>query len=117
MANKTAANIQFSDKTYDAVKKTVTVVLPALAALYFSIAQIWGLPSAEQVVGSIASLNLFLGVVMGISSKTYNNSDDKYDGAVQVITTEEGTRGGLLMNEGPEALLQKDEVRLKVDKK
>ncbi|WPJ30643.1 holin [Streptomyces phage Psst1] len=72
------------DKTYAALKYTATIVLPALGALYFALAQIWGLPKAEEVVGTIAAVNTFVGVIVGISTVSYNNSTVAYDGTIQL---------------------------------
>lgn len=63
-----------SNKTYDILKWVAQILLPALGTLYFAIANIWGLPYAEQIVGTITAVDAFLGVVLGISSKNY------YDG-------------------------------------
>lgn len=65
----------FSNKVYDALKWIAQILLPALATLYFGVAQIWGLPFAEQIVGTVTVLDTFLGVVLGISSKNYNPDD------------------------------------------
>ncbi len=65
------------DTSYAAVKNTAAMILPAIGTLYFALAQIWGLPNAEQVLGTIAAVNAFLGIVLGISTKSYNNSDAK----------------------------------------
>ena len=43
-----------SNEKYDFLKKVVEVGLPALGTLYFALSQIWGLPSGEEVVGTIA---------------------------------------------------------------
>lgn len=60
------------DNTYNTLKRIAQVVLPALGSLYFGLAQIWGLPYAEQIVGTIALIDTFLGVILGISTKSYN---------------------------------------------
>ena len=60
-----------SNKVYDCLKWVSQILLPALATLYFALANIWGLPYAEQIVGTIAAIDAFLGVVLGISSKSY----------------------------------------------
>lgn len=73
-----------SSKTYDITKRVVQLVLPAAGALYFALAQIWGLPYGEQVVGSIAALAAFGGVFLGISSRAYNNDDTRFDGVIKV---------------------------------
>jgi uncharacterized membrane protein len=64
-----------TNKTYDILKWIAQILLPALGTLYFAIAGIWGLPCAEQVVGTITAIDTFLGVVLGISSSKYNNDE------------------------------------------
>lgn len=60
-----------SNKVYDILKWISQIFLPALATLYFALANIWGLPYAEETVGTIAAVDAFLGVILGISSKSY----------------------------------------------
>ena len=61
------------NKTYDILKYIAQIVLPALGTLYFALASIWGLPYGEQVVGTITAIDTFLGVLLGISTKKYND--------------------------------------------
>lgn len=61
-----------SDKAYDILKWVALVLLPALGALYFGLAGIWGFPYGEQIVGTITVLDTFLGVILGISTIQYN---------------------------------------------
>lgn len=61
-----------TNNLYDKLKWTVLIGLPAISALYFGLSQIWGLPYAEQVVGTIAVIAVFGGTVLGISSHNYN---------------------------------------------
>lgn len=72
------------DGTYNVLKKSTTLVLPAAGTLYFGLAQIWGLPNAEEVIGTIAAVNTFLGVLLGISTKSYDNSMVQFDGTIKV---------------------------------
>lgn len=65
-----------SDKIYDVLKWIALIVLPAVATLYFAIAQIWGLPYGEQVVGTITAIDAFLGALLGISNYNYNKSKE-----------------------------------------
>ena len=60
------------DKVYDVLKWIVIIVLPAISALYYGLAAIWGWPYAEQVVGTIALVETFLGTVLCISTIGYN---------------------------------------------
>lgn len=61
-----------SNKVYDALKWIAQYFLPALGTLYFALADVWGLPYGEQVVGTIVAVDTFLGVVLGISTAQYN---------------------------------------------
>lgn len=64
-----------SNKVYDILKWVAQILLPALGALYFGLAGIWGLAYAEQVVGTITVIDTFLGVILGISSSNYKKKE------------------------------------------
>lgn len=66
-----------SNKTYDILKFTAQIFLPALGTLYFALSQIWGLPYGEQIVGTITAIDTFLGALLGISSINYNKKEEK----------------------------------------
>ena len=66
-----------SNKLYDILKWIAMVVLPAIATLYFALAGIWGLPYAEEIVGTITAVDTFLGVLLGISAAQYNKKKGK----------------------------------------
>jgi hypothetical protein len=51
------------------------VFLPAIATLYLALAGIWGLPHAEEVVGTVTAIDTFMGVLLGISSAQYNKKN------------------------------------------
>lgn len=72
-----------SNKFYDVLKMLVTLVLPALGTLYFTLSQIWGLPYGEEVVGTVAAVTVALGAMLKISSHQY---DQTGDGELQVDT-------------------------------
>lgn len=61
-----------SNKLYDVLKWIAQILLPALATLYFALAGIWNFPFGEQIVGTIAAVDTFLGVLLGISTAQYN---------------------------------------------
>ena len=63
---------KMKDKTYDILKYVAQYVLPACGTLYFALAGIWNLPYGEQIVGTITAVDTFLGVLLGISTNTYN---------------------------------------------
>lgn len=66
-----------SDKVYNILKWIALIALPALGALYFGLAQIWGLPYGEEIVGTITVIDTFLGALIGITSAQYNKNIDK----------------------------------------
>ena len=69
--------MKLSNKVYDLLKWIAMILLPAIATLYFTMANIWGLPYADQIVGTITGIDTFLGVILGISTSRYNNIDDE----------------------------------------
>ncbi len=60
-----------SNKTYDILKWIAQILLPAMGALYFGLAKIWGFPYGTEIVGTIALIDTFLGALLGISSDAY----------------------------------------------
>jgi hypothetical protein len=67
--------MKMSNKVYDILKWIAQYFLPAVGALYFALAGVWGFPHGEEVVGTIAAIDTFLGVVLGISSAQYNKAN------------------------------------------
>ena len=61
-----------SNKTYDILKWIAQYFLPAVGTLYLALSKIWGFPNGEEIMGTVAALDTFLGVVLGISSANYN---------------------------------------------
>jgi hypothetical protein len=59
------------NSVYDLFKEIAQIYLPALATLYFTLANIWGFPYAEQIVGTISAIDVFLGAVLKISTINY----------------------------------------------
>lgn len=58
-------------KLYDIVKWAAQVALPAIGALYVALANIWGLPYADQVVATIVAIDIFLGLIVDYMSQQY----------------------------------------------
>ncbi len=69
--------MKLDNKTYDVLKFTAQIVLPAAGTLYFALASIWGLPYGEQIVGTITAVDTFLGALLGISTAQYNKEGGK----------------------------------------
>jgi len=111
-----------SGRTYDFLKFVAQVLLPALGTLYFAVAGVWGLPFADQVVGTVLAVDTFLGVVLGISTAQYRASNalqlanPEYDGVMTIHQYDEHN-GMFELNfpERPSSLVAKDRVVLKVE--
>lgn len=107
-----------SNVNYAFARQSATIILPAIGTLYFMLAGIWGLPYADNIVGSIAALNLFVGVLVGVAKKIYDDTGGKYDGTVDVEITEDGTkRFSLNLDSDPDTLDSKNEITFRVNTK
>lgn len=69
--------MKMSNKTYDILRYVAQILIPAVATLYFTLAQIWGLPYGEQIVGTLTAVDTFLGICLGISTAKYNEEITK----------------------------------------
>lgn len=69
--------MRLSNSNYDFLKWVAQILLPAFGTLYFALAQIWGLPYAEQVVGTVTAIDCFLGALLGISTMQYNKDGEQ----------------------------------------
>lgn len=108
-------NPMFSNTTYDRLKFLAQVVLPAVGTLYFALSGFWGLPAAEQVVGTIIAVDTFLGVILGVSSTTYKDkTEGKMIGFMDIIDTEEGKTFSLNFPGDPMEIVNHDKVTFKV---
>lgn len=66
--------LKLNNTAYDIAKDAATLWLPALATFYFAISTIWGFdPNPDKVVGTITAFVTFLGIVLKISTSSYNN--------------------------------------------
>ncbi len=63
--------MRLNNKTYDVLKWIAQYLLPAFGTLYFTLAGIWGFPYGEQIVGTVAAIDTFLGIILGISTIEY----------------------------------------------
>lgn len=104
-----------NNKLYNTLKTTALIVLPASGAAYFGLASIWGLPNAEQVVGTITVVDTFLGVILGLSTSSYNKSGAKYDGSFMIENNEDGSFLRL-QNVPSAAVLTQNEITLKINR-
>ena len=93
-----------ANKTYDVLKFVTQILLPGIGTLYFALSGIWGFPNAEQVVGTITAVVTFLGLLLNVSSKTYQESASRFDGVVNV--EQPATRGLYILSRCRETRLR-----------
>lgn len=124
MSDHEASKPHLGPKSYDTVRNSALVYLPGLATLYFSIAQITGLPYAEEVVGVIAAITVFLGITTKVSKSNFNQSPEGQrtlvgppDGQVVVTSHEDGDSLLLNVDSDLETLKSKDSITLNVVRK
>jgi len=111
------AHVLFSNNAYDKLKWVSFVVLPALGAAYFALAQLLELPYGLEVVGVLAILDTLLGAILGKSGQQYKNSDARFDGEINVSQyDEEAGTTDLNVKLDPAAVAEKDEVTVKVNR-
>lgn len=73
--------MKLSNKWYDILKFVCTVFLPALGTFIFAISKIWDWPPyAENIVGTLSAIAVFIGALIGISSLQYNKEKQPPDG-------------------------------------
>lgn len=64
-------NFKMENDTYDFLKYIALIALPAIGTAYFGLAQIWGFPYGEQIVGTITVIDTLLGTLLQISTSNY----------------------------------------------
>jgi hypothetical protein len=76
---KSTSVFLIKNSTYDILKAVATIILPAVAALYATLAAIWGFGLAEQVNATIEAIICFINALLGLflkqSSKAYHKGD------------------------------------------
>ena len=67
--------MRISNDTYDFLRAIADLVLPALGALYFALAGIWGFPYGDQIVGTITAIVAFLDIVLKVLKRNYDKEE------------------------------------------
>ena len=63
--------MKLNDKAYDLLSWVGKIVLPALAVLYATVADTWGLPFSSEVSATIMAIDVFLNALLGVSTANY----------------------------------------------
>jgi hypothetical protein len=103
-----------SDKLYNILKHAAAIGFPALATLYYTVAQIWNFSNTEEVMATISAVNVFIGALVGVSYMKYSNSGAKYVGALEVMNSGDKKIFSLSLNSDPHDIEQMSEATFKV---
>lgn len=75
----TPSFLLIKNSTYDVLKALATIILPAIATLYITLAAIWGFGLANEVNATIEAIICFINALLGLfiaqSSKAYHKGD------------------------------------------
>ena len=69
--------MELSNKTYNRLKWVITIFLPAFMGLVAGFGALGFIPNAEVIVAAIGLIGTFLGSLISVSSKHYNNSQEE----------------------------------------
>jgi hypothetical protein len=106
-----------SNNTYNVLKHVAMYGLPLVAALYYALAQIWHFPDVTEVMASIAAVNAVLGGTLGYSTATYNASEAKYAGVIQLVEGDAKDIAQLVLNDDAHNVLSKAEALFRIERK
>jgi hypothetical protein len=109
-----AGKLTLSNKAYNILKPVALIWLPAIGVLYVALAALWGLPKPTEVVATITAVDLFLGTVLGISTRNFKNSEGDKDGVLVVNQTDPEKDNYSFEVDDLGALANKDVISLKV---
>lgn len=107
--------MQLTNTWYNRFKFLALVLLPGFSAAYFSLSQVWGLPNAEKVVGTVTIVDTFLGLLLKASTSQYKKAGEDTDG--DLIVNDDGEERYLSLGIKEPSLRRipdKDTVTLKV---
>lgn len=99
-----------NNKIYDILKWIAQYFLPGLGSLYFGLSKIWGLPYGEEIVGTITVVDVFLGLLLGLSSANYAG-----EGTMQIDTSKSKDIYRVALNTPLEDMTSMKQITLKVD--
>ena len=70
---------KLSNNVYDKLKALVTVVSPAAITLYATLGTIYEWTNVVNVTGTIAAVTVFVGVITGVSARSWDEPDTTQD--------------------------------------
>ena len=74
-----------NSQVYGTLKWFVQIVMPATGVFYGTVGLAADIPKTDLVLVIWGALALLIGTVLGFSSRNFNSSDARFDGAVTVV--------------------------------
>lgn len=105
-----------SSGTYNVLKHVASIGLPLLNALFLALAPVWHWPDVTQISLTIAAINTILGGTLGYSTATYNASEAKYAGVIQVIEGDVKDVAQLILHDDTDTVLSRAEAIFKIER-
>lgn len=72
--------MELSNKAYNRLKWFITIFLPAFMGLVAGFGALGFIPNAEVIVAAIGLVGTFLGSLINVSTKNYNNREEGNNG-------------------------------------
>ena len=66
-----------SNKAYDILRYIAQMILPAAGTLYFALAEIWEFTHVQEIMGTVAAVDTFLGTILHLSHIKYCKDCEK----------------------------------------
>lgn len=108
----------FNSNVYDKLKFIALVVLPALATLVVAVNPLWDIPNQDAISGTIIAIDTFLGALLGLSSKQYNQAQENtFDGYLDAEGEDPDTghpNMKLVITKPPQEIFDGKDVRLRI---
>lgn len=104
-----------TNATYQLIKDVLTIGYPAAITLYGGLAVIWNWSLSDEIVATGGLVGVFLGVLLKIAQKRYENIPVSYDGALLANDPDPNhDTYRLEFDRGIAELASQDVIRLKV---
>lgn len=112
---KKLKNFTLNDEVYNRLRGLIELGLPALSVFYLTLAELWGLPAAQPVAGSLAALVVLASVFLRLARSNYEPPTDG-----EIVVEENANDSGQVLasldNVSVDDLLHKGHITLSVNK-
>ena len=69
--------MKMKNKTYDKLKDTVTIFLPAGITLFVALSDIWNIPHSAEIAATLTAVTAFMGTMLKSASADYRSEKEK----------------------------------------